>query len=191
MPAVNSSGCPIAVDDCLEMKPFVLINMNLPIQWRNRTQSLRSCDLGSALSVTAVCFDRQHSPQEVSRIGFKISTIQLLALQVWTRSKSKYVTHQVLSCPFLCLIQQGDEWESGLQFLPATDSRRLEKKPGRTKKLWMGLGLLLAAACVALLTGLLVWHFHRELPSLKLYLNTSIVVSAQTSDSDSHSLLWD
>lgn len=32
MPAVNSSGCPIAVDDCLEMKPFVLINLNLPIQ---------------------------------------------------------------------------------------------------------------------------------------------------------------
>ncbi|XP_075882860.1 suppressor of tumorigenicity 14 protein homolog isoform X2 [Nelusetta ayraudi] len=58
------------------------------------------------------------------------------------------------------VLGKGDEWESGLQFLPATDSRRLEKKPGRTKKLWMGLGLLLAAACVALLTGLLVWHFH-------------------------------
>lgn len=73
-------------------------------------------------------------------------------------------------CPvlsFVSSIQQGDEWESGLQFLPATDSRRLEKKPGRTKRLWMGLGLLLAAVCVALLTGLLVWHFHRELHFIK------------------------
>lgn len=79
-----------------------------------------------------------------------------------------------MSCPFLCLIQ-GDELESTFQFLPVTDSRGLEKKPGRTKKLWMGLGLLLAAVSVALLTGLLVWHFHRELLSIKRYLNTSIV----------------
>lgn len=87
-----------------------------------------------------------------------------------------------MSCTFLCLIRQRDEGELALHFLPAADSRGLEKKPGRTKKLWIGLGLLLAAASVAILTGLLVWHFHRELPSVKLYFNNSIVVSTQTFD---------
>ncbi|XP_041801639.1 suppressor of tumorigenicity 14 protein homolog [Chelmon rostratus] len=53
-----------------------------------------------------------------------------------------------------------DDWDTTLHFLPATDSKQLEKKPGRRKKLWIGVGLLLAAAAVALLTGLLVWHFH-------------------------------
>ncbi|CAJ1085632.1 suppressor of tumorigenicity 14 protein homolog isoform X1 [Xyrichtys novacula] len=56
--------------------------------------------------------------------------------------------------------RQDPDWDVALQFLPAADSRQLEKKPGRRKKLWMGVGLLLAAASVALLTGLLVWHFH-------------------------------
>lgn len=77
------------------------------------------------------------------------------------------LTHQPLLCPLVSVVPQEEEWESGLQFLQATDSRRLEKKPGRRKKLWIGLGLLLASAAVALLTGLLVWHFHRELPSNK------------------------
>lgn len=77
------------------------------------------------------------------------------------------LTHQPLLCPLVSVVLQEEEWESGLQFLQATDSRRLEKKPGRRKKLWIGLGLLLASAAVALLTGLLVWHFHRELPSNK------------------------
>uniref|UniRef100_A0A665VJL6 Suppressor of tumorigenicity 14 protein homolog n=1 Tax=Echeneis naucrates TaxID=173247 RepID=A0A665VJL6_ECHNA len=45
-------------------------------------------------------------------------------------------------------------------FLPASDSKHLEKKPGRRKKMWIGLGLVLAAGSLALLTGLLVWHFH-------------------------------
>lgn len=62
----------------------------------------------------------------------------------------------------MCLCVQ-DDWDTTLHFLPATDSKQLEKKPGRRKKLWIGVGLLLAAAAVALLTGLLVWHFHREL----------------------------
>uniref|UniRef100_H3CA45 ST14 transmembrane serine protease matriptase b n=1 Tax=Tetraodon nigroviridis TaxID=99883 RepID=H3CA45_TETNG len=47
-----------------------------------------------------------------------------------------------------------------LHFLPATDTKPLEKMSGRRKKLWMGLGLLLLAAAVALTTGLLVWHFN-------------------------------
>ncbi|XP_035513490.1 suppressor of tumorigenicity 14 protein homolog [Morone saxatilis] len=56
--------------------------------------------------------------------------------------------------------RQEPDWDTNLQFLPATDSKRLEKKPGRRKKLWIGLGLLVSAAALALLTGLLVWHFH-------------------------------
>ncbi|XP_068601364.1 suppressor of tumorigenicity 14 protein homolog [Brachionichthys hirsutus] len=56
--------------------------------------------------------------------------------------------------------RQDPEWESALQFIPATDSKPLEKKPGCRKKLWTGVGLLLAAAAVSLLTGLLVWHYH-------------------------------
>ncbi|XP_075993573.1 suppressor of tumorigenicity 14 protein homolog [Genypterus blacodes] len=56
--------------------------------------------------------------------------------------------------------RQDPDWDSALQFLPASDSRRLEKKPWRSKRVWMGVGLLLAAVGVALLTGLLVWHFH-------------------------------
>lgn len=56
-----------------------------------------------------------------------------------------------------------EDWDTTLQFLPATDAKRLQKMPGRQKKLWVGLGLLLLAAVVALVTGLLVWHFNCEL----------------------------
>uniref|UniRef100_A0A665VJH0 Suppressor of tumorigenicity 14 protein homolog n=1 Tax=Echeneis naucrates TaxID=173247 RepID=A0A665VJH0_ECHNA len=55
---------------------------------------------------------------------------------------------------------QDPDWDTVLQFLPASDSKHLEKKPGRRKKMWIGLGLVLAAGSLALLTGLLVWHFH-------------------------------
>ncbi|KAM4737636.1 suppressor of tumorigenicity 14 protein homolog [Anableps anableps] len=51
-------------------------------------------------------------------------------------------------------------WDVTEQFLQVSDSRHLEKKPGRRKRLWVGLGLLCTAIAVALLTGLLVWHFH-------------------------------
>lgn len=56
--------------------------------------------------------------------------------------------------------RQDEDWDTTLQFLPATDAKQLEKKPGCRKKLWIGVGLLLSAAALALLTGLLVWHFH-------------------------------
>ncbi|KAM7405386.1 hypothetical protein PAMP_012653 [Pampus punctatissimus] len=52
------------------------------------------------------------------------------------------------------------DWDTTLQFLPASDSNQLEKKPGRRKKLWIGVILVLSAIALALLTGLLVWHFH-------------------------------
>lgn len=65
-------------------------------------------------------------------------------------------------------VTQDQDWDANLQFLPASDSKHLEKKPGRRKKLWMGVGLLVAAAALSLLTGLLVWHYHRE--SLKNFI---------------------
>lgn len=58
---------------------------------------------------------------------------------------------------------QDPDWDTAVEFLPAPDSKRLEKKPGRRKKLWIGVGLLLSAAALSLITGLLVWHFHCEL----------------------------
>ncbi|KAM4563762.1 suppressor of tumorigenicity 14 protein homolog [Odontesthes bonariensis] len=54
---------------------------------------------------------------------------------------------------------QDMDW-AGEQFLPTSDSRQLEKKPGRRKKVLIGLGLLGTAAALALLTGMLVWHFN-------------------------------
>ncbi|XP_029292173.1 suppressor of tumorigenicity 14 protein homolog [Cottoperca gobio] len=51
------------------------------------------------------------------------------------------------------------DWDTTVQFLPASDSKHLEKTPGRRRKLWIGVGLVLSAAAVALVTGLLVWHF--------------------------------
>lgn len=54
------------------------------------------------------------------------------------------------------------EWDTTLQFLPTTDTKPLEKMSGRRKKLWIGLGLLFLAVAVALMTGLLVWHYNGE-----------------------------
>lgn len=65
------------------------------------------------------------------------------------------VDRSVLSIPL-----QMEEWDTTLQFLPATDTKTLEKMSGRRKKLWIGIGLLLLAVAVALMTGLLVWHFN-------------------------------
>ncbi|KAK2850911.1 hypothetical protein Q5P01_007187 [Channa striata] len=53
--------------------------------------------------------------------------------------------------------RQEQDWET---FLPATDCKRLEKEPGRRKKLGIVVTVVVLAALVALLTGLLVWHFH-------------------------------
>ncbi|XP_070824515.1 suppressor of tumorigenicity 14 protein homolog [Chaetodon trifascialis] len=74
-----------------------------------------------------------------------------------------------------------DDEDTTLHFLPATDARQLEKKPGRTRRLWMGVALLLAAAAVALLTGLLVWHFHlrSEVRVKKLYIGSMRINNQQ------------
>lgn len=56
---------------------------------------------------------------------------------------------------FLCLKDR--EFET---FLPATE--HLEKKPGRRKNVMIIVAVLVPVVLLALLTGLLVWHFHRE-----------------------------
>lgn len=46
-----------------------------------------------------------------------------------------------------------------MQFLPASDNKKLEKKKG-LGKIGAVIGVVVFAAVVALMTGLLVWHFH-------------------------------
>ncbi|XP_047442637.1 suppressor of tumorigenicity 14 protein homolog [Mugil cephalus] len=53
---------------------------------------------------------------------------------------------------------QGTDLDPTLECLQASDSKRLEKKPG-CRKLLIGVVLVVSAAVLALLTGLLVWHF--------------------------------
>ncbi|XP_036392375.1 ST14 transmembrane serine protease matriptase a [Megalops cyprinoides] len=54
---------------------------------------------------------------------------------------------------------QDREWDAAIQFLPASDSSKLEKKKG-PGKVGAIIGLVIFAAVIALMTGLLVWHFH-------------------------------
>ncbi|KAL4647699.1 hypothetical protein GN956_G8101 [Arapaima gigas] len=63
---------------------------------------------------------------------------------------------------------QSKEWESSVQFLPATDSRMLEKKgPGRA---WTAIALVILLTVLTLVTGLLVWHFYfRKETVVKMY----------------------
>lgn len=70
--------------------------------------------------------------------------------------------------------RQDPDWDTTLQFLPVADSKGLEKKTGRRKKMWIGVGLLVSAAALALLTGLLVWHYHlrSDVRVKKLYIGS-------------------
>ncbi|KAJ8403802.1 hypothetical protein AAFF_G00346700 [Aldrovandia affinis] len=65
---------------------------------------------------------------------------------------------------------QDKDWDSSIQFLPATDSRKLEKKKGPSKT-GAVIGLVIFSAVIALMTGLLVWHFHfrKDLKIRKMY----------------------
>ncbi|XP_077438698.1 suppressor of tumorigenicity 14 protein homolog [Vanacampus margaritifer] len=56
--------------------------------------------------------------------------------------------------------RQDLDLDATLQFLPTPDAKKLEKKPAHHRKLWVGAGLVAAAAALSLLTGLLVWRFH-------------------------------
>ncbi|KAM8903438.1 ST14 transmembrane serine protease matriptase a [Spinachia spinachia] len=51
------------------------------------------------------------------------------------------------------------DWDTAIQFLPASDNKKLEKKrgPGIVGAV---IGVVIFAAVIALMTGLLVWHFH-------------------------------
>ncbi|GAA6235702.1 suppressor of tumorigenicity 14 protein [Lates japonicus] len=51
------------------------------------------------------------------------------------------------------------DWDTTLQFLPASDNKKLEKKKG-PGKIGAVIGVVIFAAVVALMAGLLVWHFH-------------------------------
>uniref|UniRef100_A0A7N5ZPK6 Suppressor of tumorigenicity 14 protein homolog n=1 Tax=Anabas testudineus TaxID=64144 RepID=A0A7N5ZPK6_ANATE len=51
------------------------------------------------------------------------------------------------------------DWDTSVQFLPASDNKKLEKKKG-PGKIGLVIGVVIAAAVIALVTGLLVWHFH-------------------------------
>ncbi|KAJ8266611.1 hypothetical protein GJAV_G00132470 [Gymnothorax javanicus] len=51
------------------------------------------------------------------------------------------------------------DWDPSVQFLPASDSKNLEKRK-RPRKLGVGIGLMILAVVLALITGLLVWHLH-------------------------------
>ncbi|XP_008307205.1 ST14 transmembrane serine protease matriptase a isoform X2 [Cynoglossus semilaevis] len=54
---------------------------------------------------------------------------------------------------------QDKDWDTSVQFLPASDNKKLEKKKG-PGKLGAVIGVVVFAAVIALMTGLLVWHFH-------------------------------
>lgn len=67
-------------------------------------------------------------------------------------------------CPFIhpcnyLSVFQGNDWDTSVQFLPASDNKKLEKKRG-PGKVGAVIGVVIFAAVVALMTGLLVWHFH-------------------------------
>ncbi|XP_018520967.1 ST14 transmembrane serine protease matriptase a [Lates calcarifer] len=51
------------------------------------------------------------------------------------------------------------DWDTSVQFLPASDNKKLEKKKG-PGKIGAVIGVVIFAAVIALMTGLLVWHFH-------------------------------
>ena len=60
----------------------------------------------------------------------------------------------------ISLVQDKD-WENAVQFLPVSDSKKLEKKKGPGKA-GAVIGVVILLAVIALMTGLLVWHFHCE-----------------------------
>ncbi|KAJ8275654.1 hypothetical protein COCON_G00074060 [Conger conger] len=68
----------------------------------------------------------------------------------------------------------------GEHFLPASDSKKLEKhrKPTKKEGIGIGVGLLVMAVVLALITGLLVWHFHlRRAEKIKKKYNGSLKIT--------------
>ncbi|XP_041651915.1 ST14 transmembrane serine protease matriptase a [Cheilinus undulatus] len=62
------------------------------------------------------------------------------------------------------------DWDTSVQFLPASDNKKLEKKKG-PGKIGAVIAVVIFAAVIALMTGLLVWHFHfrKDLRVKKMY----------------------
>ncbi|XP_057685588.1 suppressor of tumorigenicity 14 protein homolog isoform X2 [Corythoichthys intestinalis] len=75
--------------------------------------------------------------------------------------------------------RQDLDLDATLQFLPAPDTKKLEKSLVRHKKLWIGLGLFAAAAALSLLTGLLVWRFHllRDVAMPRVYVGSMAIAN--------------
>ncbi|XP_076850291.1 ST14 transmembrane serine protease matriptase a [Brachyhypopomus gauderio] len=67
----------------------------------------------------------------------------------------------------------GKDWDQEVTFLPATDSKKLEKKK-RPGKLGAIIAMVVFIAFLALMIGLLVWHFHfrKDLKMKKMYSGT-------------------
>ncbi|KAG1938829.1 ST14 transmembrane serine protease matriptase a isoform X2 [Pimephales promelas] len=82
------------------------------------------------------------------------------------------------------------DWDQAVTFLPASDNKKLEKKrgPGRVGFI---VGLVILAAVLALIVGVLVWHFHfrKDFNIQKIYTgslritNQPFVDAYETSDS--------
>ncbi|KAI4882584.1 hypothetical protein NFI96_020277 [Prochilodus magdalenae] len=56
-------------------------------------------------------------------------------------------------------LNQDKDWDQAVTFLPATDPTKLEKKKG-PGKVAIIIGVVILAFLLALMIGLLVWHFH-------------------------------
>ncbi|XP_061841495.2 suppressor of tumorigenicity 14 protein-like [Nerophis lumbriciformis] len=72
--------------------------------------------------------------------------------------------------------RQDPDLDAGLQFLPAPDAKKLEKKPGR-RKLWAGVIIVVVALLLSLLTGLLLWRFyvHSNAPVRRVYVGSMAI----------------
>ncbi|KAL6115783.1 st14 [Pungitius sinensis] len=62
------------------------------------------------------------------------------------------------------------DWDNTIQFLPASDNKKLEKKKG-PGTVGAVIGVVILLAVIALMTGLLVWHFHfrKDVKLKKMY----------------------
>ncbi|XP_046876619.1 ST14 transmembrane serine protease matriptase b [Hypomesus transpacificus] len=80
---------------------------------------------------------------------------------------------------------QDDEGDTSIQFLPASDFTKLEKKRGhKKKKIGLGIGFVVLAAVIALTTGLLVWHFdlRKDVRETKIYVGSISIPSQRFVD---------
>lgn len=75
-----------------------------------------------------------------------------------------------------------DSWDTGVQFLPASNSKKLEKKG--PKKALSIVAVLVFITVLSVMTGLLVWHFHfrKEMKVFKMYAGTMHITSETFQD---------